>query len=452
MKIYDPLFRFEEVENVLSGTFLLQRMLEFEAALAESEADCGIIPRTAASAIVRCCTLDSLNIPDVSASAEKAGNLAIPLLRQLTEAVRRVDSEAARYIHWGATSQDVIDTALVLQIRSALRLMATDLDQTCDGLARLTAGHRDTFIAGRTWLQHAAPTTFGVKTATMLNALLWHRGQLRNAFQEVAVVQLGGSVGTLPSLKEDGMRVATAVADKLGLAVPRTPWHTSRERFARLSTELGILAGTIGKLARDISLLSQSEVAEVAEQWEEGRGGSSTMPQKRNPVETAAILSLVVRVPGLVSTALASMVQEHERGLGGWQAEWEVLPELIGTTAGIVHHASSLVGRLKIDARKMKENLALTNGAIYAEAASYALAEKVGKAQAHCIVSRASARSLQQKSPLKSALMEDPEVMANLTSDEIDSVFDPSSHLGSTQKMIDGALTAYEQERFHAIC
>jgi 3-carboxy-cis,cis-muconate cycloisomerase len=426
-------------------------MLGFEAALAESEAELGVIPLSAATAITRCCTLDLLDIPNLSAAAAKAGNLAIPLIGQLTAAVKDVDSEASRFVHWGATSQDVIDTALVLQARDALRLLAADLDRTCEILARLTREHRDTVMAGRTWLQHAAPITFGVKTAAMLNSLLWHREQLREVSREIAVLQLGGSVGTLPAFQEDGSRVVAAVAQRLGLSAAKIPWHTTRERFARLSTTLGILAGTIGKIARDISLLTQTEVAEVAEAWEEGRGGSSTMPQKRNPVETAIVLSLVIRVPGLVSTALASMIQEHERALGGWQAEWEVLPELISTTAAIVHHASGLLGRLKIGVQRMKENLALTNGAIYAEAVSYELAEKVGKVEAHRLIGRASARALEQGSHLKSILMEDPDVMAHLTANEINAIFDPSGHLGSGHTFIDAVLAAYDNERSNAV-
>jgi 3-carboxy-cis,cis-muconate cycloisomerase len=306
-------------------------------------------------------------------------------------------------------------------------------------------------MAGRTWLQHAAPITFGFKTASMLSSLLWHRTHLRHAAKELAVLQLGGSVGTVPGLGEDGTRVAEAVARRLGLVAPKIPWHTSRERVANLATALGILCGTIGKIARDISLLTQTEVAEVSEHWEPGRGGSSTMPQKRNPIETAAMLSLVASVPGIVSSVLGSMIQEHERALGGWQAEWEMLPQLISTTAAALHHASQLLNGLKIDAARMRSNLEATGGAIYAEAVSFRLAEKVGKPAAHRLVAAASARALERHLHLKLVLLEDSDVTAHLQSEEIDELFDPLRCLGSAPTFIDAVLTEYESAEPDAI-
>jgi 3-carboxy-cis,cis-muconate cycloisomerase len=444
MRIYDRLLRCDEVDKILSESSLLERMLAFEAALAESEGQLGIIPERAAAAIARQCTLDSLDVPALSTAAAKAGNLAVPLVRQLTSAVGNVDPEAARYVHWGATSQDVIDTALVLQTRDAIHLISAELDRICERLAELTHEHRDTVMTGRTWLQHAAPITFGLKTANMLSGLMWHRDQLRDVSREFAVVQLGGSVGTLVAFRGNGPAVVAAVAHRLGLAIPKIPWHANRERVARLATEFGILSATLGKIARDISLLEQTEVAEVAERWEEARGESSTMPQKRNPIGTAVVLSLVLRVPGIVSTLLASMIQEHERGLGGWQAEWELLPELISMTAAIVHHGSQLLNGLKVDVHRMRANLELTAGTIYAEAISFKLAERIGKPEAHRLVSRATARSSERRAHLKSILLEDPEVTAHMTPDEISELFDPFPHLGSTSMFIDAVLAEHE--------
>lgn len=451
MKVYDRLFRYDEVEKVLSESLLLRRMLEFEAALAESEGELSVIPQRAASVIARCCTLESLDVAALSAAAAQAGNLAIPLVEQLTAAVRAVDGEAARYVHWGATSQDVIDTALVLQACSALTLIAVDLDRTCETLARLTREQRNTVMAGRTWLQHGAPITFGLKTAGMLSSLLWHRRQLCQVSNEFASLQLGGAVGTLAALGQHSARVVAAVAQRLGLGAPRIPWHTNRERIARLSTALGILSGTLAKIARDISLLAQTEVTEVSERWGQGRGRSSTMPQKRNPVETAVVLALAARVPGLVSTALSIMVQEHERGLGGWQAEWEVLPELISTTGAIVHHSSHLLAGLQVDVERMRANLEWTKGAIYAEAASFKLAEKIGKPEAHRLVSRAIARSSERNSHLKTVLLEDAEVRAHLTAGEIDTAFDPSTYLGAAHTFIEAVLAEYQAEASNAL-
>jgi 3-carboxy-cis,cis-muconate cycloisomerase len=426
-------------------------MLDFEATLAQSEGQLGIIPERAATAISAHCTLGSLDISALSSAAARAGNLAIPLVRQLTKVVTDVDPEAARYVHWGATSQDVTDTALVLQTRDAIQLISSELASICKRLAQLTHEHRDTVMTGRTWLQHAAPITFGLKTANMLSGLMWHRHQLREASDDFAVVQLGGSVGTLAAFGGNGPAVVAAVAQRLGLATPKIPWHTNRERVARLATELGILSGTIGKIARDISLLEETEVAEVAERWEQDRGGSSTMPQKRNPIDTAVVLSLVLRVPGIISTVLASMIQEHERGLGGWQAEWEVLPELISTTAAIVYHASQLLSGLKIDVHRMRANLELTDGAIYAEAVSLKLGEKIGKPEAHRLVGRASALSLEGQAHLKSILLEDADITAYLTAAEINDLFDPCRHLGSAHIFIDAVLAEYETKQSDAI-
>jgi 3-carboxy-cis,cis-muconate cycloisomerase len=452
MRLYDGLFRYDEVQSALSENDLLQKMLDFEAALAESEAELGIIPKQAASVIARCCDMKSLDIPALSSAAAKAGNIAIPLIGQLTTAVQASETEASRYVHWGATSQDVIDTALVLQSRNALRLVRADLDRSCEALARLTREHRDTVMAGRTWLQHAAPITFGFKTATMLSSLLWHRIHLRHASEEFEVLQLGGSVGTLAGLGDDGPQVAEAVARKLGLATPTIPWHTTRERVANLATALGILCGTLGKIARDISLLAQTEVAEVSEHWESDRGGSSTMPQKRNPVETAMVLSLVSSVPGIVSSVLGCMIQEHERTLGGWQAEWEMVPQLINTTAAALHHSAQLLNGLKIDVVRMRSNLELTAGAIYAEAVSLRLAEKIGKSAAHRLVAAASTRALERRQHLRSVLLEDPNVTAHLKGEEINGLFDPLRCLGSAHTFIDAVLTEYEDAKLDATC
>jgi 3-carboxy-cis,cis-muconate cycloisomerase len=346
----------------------------------------------------------------VSQGAKLAGNLAIPLVKALTAVVARTDTDAARYVHWGATSQDVIDTGCVLQLRQSLKTIAADLNRLIDALVELAKKHRSTIVVGRTWMQQALPTTFGLKAAGWLDAVNRHRGRLRETEQRVGVLQFGGAVGTLAALGLRGQMVARILAEELHLALPDTPWHSHRDRLVEVATTLGLCVGTLGKMARDISLHAQTEVAEVFEPSGEGRGGSSTMPHKRNPVMSAVVLSTATRVPGLVSTMLSAMVQEEERGLGGWHAEWETLPEIVRLTAGALHHMAETVPRLEVDAARMQENLGLTQGLIFAEAVTMALSEKAGRSAAHQVVEAACARAHNEKRHLREVLGEDAQV------------------------------------------
>ncbi|MFL6719149.1 MAG: 3-carboxy-cis,cis-muconate cycloisomerase, partial [Burkholderiaceae bacterium] len=329
-----PMSASSEMRRVFSDLDAVQRMLDFEAALARAEAAHGVIPEAAVAAIVACCDAARLDMPALAQAAAAAGNLAIPLVRQLTAAVLRQDQEAGKYVHWGATSQDAIDTGLVLQLRDALDLLDADLRALADGLAALARQHRATIMIGRTWMQHALPTSLGLKLAGCLDAVLRHRQRLEELRGRALVLQFGGAAGTLASLGDQGLNVAATLAQQLGLALPDLPWHTQRDRVAEAATVMGLITGTLGKLARDLSLMMQTDVAEVAEPSAPGRGGSSTMPHKRNPVGCAVALSAAVRVPGLVSTMLSGMVQEHERALGGWQAEWDTLPDIALLTSG----------------------------------------------------------------------------------------------------------------------
>lgn len=295
-------------------------------------------------------------------------------------------------------------------------------------------------MAGRTWLQQASPTTFGLKVAGWLSAINRHRQRLRRLRPRVLVVQLGGSVGTLAGFGALGIEVAAALADDMGLALPDIPWHAERDRVAEVATTLGLLTGTLGKMARDTSLLAQTEVGEAFEPDEPGKGRSSTLPQKRNPVGASVALAAATRVPGLVATMLAAMPQEHERGLGGWQAEWETLPEVACLTAGALAQMTQVVESMELDSDRMRANLDLTHGVICAEAVALALALSVGKSEAHRLVREASHRALTQQTPLREALAGMPEVTARLSGDDLDRLCDPASVTGPAERLIQRVL------------
>jgi 3-carboxy-cis,cis-muconate cycloisomerase len=442
MELLDQLFRYKEVERVFSDRARLQGMLDFEAALARAEARAGVIPSSAAGAIATQCKAELFDVATVSQGAKLAGNLAIPLIKALTGLVAQSDNNAARYVHWGATSQDVIDTGCVLQLRQALKTISADLNRLIDALVELAIKHRSTVVVGRTWMQQALPTTFGLKAAGWLDAVNRHRGRLREAEQRVGVLQFGGAVGTLAALGVRGQMVARILSEELHLSLPDTPWHSHRDRMVEVATTLGLCVGTLGKIARDISLHAQTEIGEVFEPNGEGRGGSSTMPHKRNPVTSAVVLSAATRVPGLVSTMLSAMVQEEERGLGGWHAEWETLPEIVRLSAGALHQMAETVPHLEIDAARMQENLGLTQGLIFAEAATMALSEKMGRSAAHQVVEAACGRALCEKRHLREVLGEDAQVGTHLSSAEIDGLFDPRKYLGAAEAFVDRVVEA----------
>lgn len=446
MRLLDALFRSENVEKIFSNGACLQGMLDFEAALARAEGRAGVIPSSAATSIAAQCKSELFDVAALSQSAKLAGNVAIPLVKALTALVAKGDKEAARYIHWGATSQDVIDTGCVLQLRQALQLISADLDRLADNLAELATKHRSTIVAGRTWMQQALPTTLGCKVAGWLDAVQRHRARLRETEQRVSVLQFGGAVGTLAALGARGREVAKLLAEELHLDLPEIPWHSDRDRVAEVATTLGLCVGTLGKIARDIALHTQTEVGEVFEPAGEGRGGSSTMPHKRNPVTCAVVLSAAIRVPALVSTMLTAMVQEEERGLGGWHAEWETLPEIVRLTAGALRHMAETVPHLEIDMARMRQNLEFTQGLIYAEAVTMVLSEKMGRSAAHHLLEGACGRALKEKRHLRDVLAEDPQVKTRLTASELDGLFDPRKYLGAAEAFVDQVVASRRSE------
>jgi len=442
MALLDALFGSTAMGEVFSDAARLQHMLDFEAALARAEARCGVIPAPAALAISSKCKAGLLDANALATATAASLNPAIPLVKQLTALVAKDDPEAARFVHWGATSQDANDTGLVLQMRQGLDILEADLETLCGGLTQLAQKYRSTPVTGRTLMQHALPTTFGVKVAGWLDAMNRHRERFAQIKVRALVLQFGGAVGTLAALGDRGLQVAEALAAELQLALPAMPWHTQRDRVAEVATTLGLCTGTLGKIARDISLHMQTEIAEVFEPAGAGRGGSSAMPHKRNPVSAAVVLSAAMRVPGLVSTMLSAMVQEDERGIGDWQAEWETLPEIFRLTGGALHQTAAIVPHLEIDAARMRHNLDATQGLIFAEAVSTALGDQIGKAAAHTLLEEASRQARESGKHLREVLVLNRAVTECLTPADLDRLFVPEKYLGVAEELVDRVIDA----------
>lgn len=439
------LFSTESMQAIFSDRQCLQRMLDVEAALAMAQAELGLIPAAAAPAIARCCEAGRIDQPRLAREAGDAGNLAIPLVRQLTALVAADDAQAAGFVHWGATSQDIIDTGLVLQIRDALALIRADLNACGEALAQLAQRYRDTPQTGRTWLQHALPISFGLKAASWLDGLTRQRQRLDEIETRVLALQLGGAVGTLASMQEQGLALSQALARRLDLDLPALPWHGQRDRVAEVANFCGLLAAVLGKIARDISLLAQTEVAEVAEPSAPGRGGSSTMPHKQNPVACAAALAIANRMPGLVAGVLAGVIGEHERALGGWQAEWDSLPEIFCLTGASLQHMKTALGGLQVNPARMAANLALTHGLLMAEPVALALGRSLGKQAAHHLVEAACRQAVQEGRDLQPVLAAMPQVQAVLDAATLARLLDPANYLGQSAQFVDRALAAWHQ-------
>ena len=419
-------------------------MLDFEAALARAEVATGVIPATAAASIVRCCRAEAYDLAALRVAARNAGNLAIPLVAALTAEVARTDAASRGFVHWGATSQDVIDTGLVLQLRDALHLIAADLGRFAGALALQVRAHRATPLVGRTWLQQALPVTLGLKLAGTLGAIDRHQQRIASLRSSIGHLQFGGAAGTLASLGERGLDVEAALGVELGLTIADTPWHTQRDNVCEVATTLGLVTATLGKLARDLSLLAQTEVAEVFEPTAPGRGGSSTMPHKRNPVGAAIALAAAVQVPGLVGTMLTAAVQEHERGLGDWPAEWDTLPQIAMLTAGALDAMTTTIAGLDVDARRMALNLDTTGGQIMAEAIQMAVAPALGRDVAHSLVGAACKRAVAERRHLRDVLRDEPQVRAVLDDAALARLFDPLSYLGSADAFIERVLSRHQ--------
>jgi 3-carboxy-cis,cis-muconate cycloisomerase len=444
--LLSPMLSSAAMRAVCDDVACLQNMLDFEAGLARAEAAIGIIPANAAGPIGKACQASSFDQGALAEAATRSGNIAIPLVKALTAVVAKADTEAARYVHWGATSQDVIDTAAMLTLRAGIDVLLTDLDRAVAGFARLARAHRDTMMVARTWLQHALPMPFGLKLAEYAAALHRSRIRLRRLRSEGLALQFGGAAGTLAALGDRGLLVAERLARELELPLPDAPWHAHRDRIAEAASVFAIVAGTCGKIARDVQLMMQTDVAEAFEPSGEGRGGSSTMPHKRNPVAAATALAAATMAPGLAATIFAAQVQDHERSAGPWHAEWPTLPLLLLVTSGALAATVDIAEGLEVDAERMRVNLGATGGLIMAEAVTMALAQTIGKSEAHHLVEAASKKAVAEKKYLRDVLTMDPAVTAHLSPDKLTKLFEPTSYQGVSQALIDRLLASLENK------
>ena len=437
-----PMLSSAAMRAICDDAACLQNMLDFEAALARAEAALGVIPADAAGPITMACRAESFDLAALADAATRSGNLAIPLVKALTANVAKLDAEAARYVHWGATSQDVIDTGTMLGLRAGIDALLADTDRAIAGFAGLARQHRDTAVVARTWLQHALPMPFGLKLAEYAAALHRSRKRLQRLRSETLALQFGGAAGTLAALGDKGLQVAERLAQELKLPLPDAPWHTHRDRIAEAASVFAILAGTCGKIARDVSLMMQTDVAEAFEPSGEGRGGSSTMPHKRNPVAAASALAAATMAPNLAATIFAAQVQDHERSAGPWHAEWPTLPTLLLVTSGALAAIVDIAEGLEVDAARMRVNLDATDGLIMAEAVTMALAEKIGKSDAHHLIEAASKKAVAGKKHLRDVLTADAKITAQLGADKIAALFEPMAYQGASQALIDRLLAS----------
>jgi 3-carboxy-cis,cis-muconate cycloisomerase len=432
------------MRTVCDDATFLQNMLDFEAALARAEATSGVIPTATSNLIASACKAESFGIAELADAATRSGNLAIPLVKALTANVAKLDADAARYVHWGATSQDVIDTATMLMLRSGIDALLADVERAIGGFCRLALQHRTTVFVARTWLQHALPMPFGLKLAEYAAALARSRVRLRDLREKTLALQFGGAAGTLAALGNCGLAVAERLAQELDLPLPEAPWHTHRDRIAEAASVFAIVAGTCGKIARDVSLMMQTDVAEAFEPSGEGRGGSSTMPHKRNPVAAATALAVATMAPNLAATIFAAQVQDHERSAGPWHAEWPTLPALMLVTSGALIAIVDIAEGLEVDTARMRANLDMTHGLIMAEAVSMALAETVGKREAHHLVEAASKKAVAERRHLLDVLTSDAKVTAHLDAGALEKLFDPMAYQGASQDLIDRLLVSLD--------
>ena len=423
---------------IFSDQQTVARYVEVEVALAQVEGRLGIIPKEAADTIKRLANPQQIDLDQLRQATNVVGYPIVGLVAQLAKQC----GEAGRYLHWGATTQDIMDTAIVLQLKAALAMVENDLAALANTLIELAKKHRLTVMAGRTHLQHALPVTFGYKAAIWLSAIVRHRRRLKEIRPRVLVGQFGGAVGTLASLGDNGLAVHDALMAELGLGSSPVPWHVGRDSLAETVAALALITGSLAKIATDIMLLMQTEVGEAFEPFEEGRGSSSTMPQKRNPIACELIIAaarIVRQHAGLMFDAVAA---DHERATGPWHLEWLALPEAFLATGAALAHARAMLDGLIVEPERMRRNLELTGGLIVAEAVMMALAEHTGRQAAHHIVAHASRAALERGTPLLVQLEADPQVMQHLDGKRLRQLTDPVNYLGSTQAMVDRMLVA----------
>ena len=435
--IFGDIFSTQAMRGVWSDENRTRKYLDIEAALARVQGRLGIIPQEAADEIVANCSFDKIDMAKLKAQTERIGYPVLGVVSQLNALCR---DRLGEYCHWGATTQDITDTATVLQIREALDLVSEDLAALSASLADLAKRHRDTPMIGRSNLQQAVPVTFGYKMAGLLSAVERHRERLAQLRPRVLMGEFAGASGTLASLEHGAMETQAGLMEELGLAQPVIAWHTIRDTIAEVGCFLGLVGGTLGKLSMDVKLMMQTEVGEVYEPYAHGRGSSSTMPQKRNPISSCYIHAAISVVRQHTAALLDAMVADHERSTGPWEIEWIVLPEAFCLLAGALKQARFVVSGMEVDAERMRANLDMTNGLVASEAVMMGLGRHIGREYAHDLVYDLCREAVRQNRPLLDLLAETPEVSACLSRTELAKLCDPANYLGQSGVMVDRVL------------
>lgn len=435
--VFRDIFTTPAMRQVWSDENRVQKYLDFEAALARAQARLKIIPQEAADEIVKHCQVGKIDMAKLKEATERIGYPVLPVVQQL---VTLCKDGLGEWSHWGATTQDVTDTATVLQIRESLALIEKDIVGISDALATLAEKYRDTPMAGRSNLQQAVPITFGYKMATVLAAFERHKQRLAELKKRVLVGEFGGAAGTLSSLGRDGLRVQEELMKELALGQPAISWHTVRDCIAEVGCFLGLLTGSCGKIALDVKLLMQTEVEEVYEPFHQGRGSSSTMPQKRNPISSVYITAQAAMVKQLAAALLEALVEDHERSTGPWEIEWIALPEIFMLSAGALAQTRFLVEGLQVNQDKMRENLRLTKGLIMSEAVMMGLGAAMGRNRAHDVVYDVCREVARTGRPLLDLLVEDKEISKHASREELEKMVDPANYLGVAGEMVDRVL------------
>lgn len=439
---YRDMFGTETMRAVFSDEARLEAWLETEVALARAQAELGVIPAGTDQKIEAAARIENLDLEAMKAEFDKVGFPILPFVKQLT---RACDAETARWVHYGATTQDILDTGAVLQMRKGLKLIREDLDACINALAELCKKHRETVMAGRTFQQLAAPITFGYKAAVWLDELLRHRARLDELQSRVLVGQCAGAVGTFATLGQQGSAVQELMMKHLNLAVPNITWHTARDRWTELLSWMALCGATFGKIAQEIALLMRSEIGELSEPFETGRGASTTLPQKRNPIACEPVIANAHRLRELASSQMIAMMQEHERGVGHMHIEWMVVPDAFVLMSGSLHHMRFILENLWVGVEQMRSNLDIGGGLLMSEAVMMGLAPRVGKSEAHHLVYAAAGKAMDAGITLREALVADEAIMSHLSTDELDQLLDPANYTGMSVAMADAVLQNAEK-------
>ncbi len=442
-KYFGDTFGNPEVQKIFSDEGRFSSWLRFEASLAKTQAKLGLIPESAAAVICSAALYENLDIDCMKREYKKVGFPIVPLIHELA---KNCDSDSARYVHWGATTQDAVDTGLSLQMKDAFYIISKQLDELINLVKDLSVKHKKTVMPGRTFQQHAAPITFGFKSSIWLDELLRHKRRLSQVKKHALVCQFGGAVGTLATLEDKGLDVLRELSIDLGLEEPDISWHVSRDGWAEAIFWLALVGASLSKIANEVSTLMRTEIDEIREPFEAGKGSSSTMPQKRNPVACPIIIAIGNKLRESVSSQLSAMTQEHERGVSAMPLEWQVIPEAFILLSGSLNTTISMLSDLQINEKKMLMNLSLGGGMLMAEAVMMGIASKIGRDAAHDLISSVASNAWDKKISLKEALKIDKSVSKYLSGEDIEELTNPSNYLGSSYKMIDRVIDKLKDE------